>query len=120
MKARKQPKGGARKRPSPVPPPSAFEKAHTAWLAARLAINACSDTKEAEIARLLDAQRSAEWRLIRTNAPTLLEIRQRAAFVQTIFTDAAMIGRPTDNRDHAALAVLVAEIQRVLPQVVLP
>ena len=117
MTARKQAKGGARKRPSPAPARVTFERAHAAWLAARAVVWSFETAKhsEADMNAALDAMQEAQWLLIRTPAPTLCEIQQRAAFVQTLATDCAMSGRPTDNRDYAALAVLVTEIQQFTP-----
>jgi hypothetical protein len=59
-----------------------------------------------------DALIAAEWKLLQTLALTLLHIRMRAEAVQEMIVTADHNGRPTDNRHHLMLKVLVSEIQR--------
>jgi hypothetical protein len=112
MKARKS-KGGARKRPSPAKARSPFERAYSLWLAASATVDIVSGDKEMTAA--LDDLRRAEWQVIRTPAEQLCQIQKRAAFTQTLIGETLVSGNPLDNRDQAALAVLVAEIQRFAP-----
>jgi hypothetical protein len=63
----------------------------------------------------LDAIIAAEWKLLRTPARTLVEIKERARVVSEMFCVVDMNGRPTDNRHRLMLAALVSEIIRSSP-----
>jgi hypothetical protein len=60
--------------------------------------------------KALESRRNAEWKLVRTPADGIVDIRERALVVQDMFNRAAWIGDPTDNVHHAMLNVLVLEI----------
>jgi hypothetical protein len=69
-----------------------------------------TETNDEVIARLLDAQKAAAWKLIQTPAVKFEDIRQRARIVSDMFIDVANAGRYTDNRHILMLAALVTEI----------
>jgi hypothetical protein len=60
-----------------------------------------------------DAVKAAEWKLMRTPAQTLVEIKERARILSEMFCVQDMCGRPYDNRNRLMLAVLVSEIIRI-------
>jgi hypothetical protein len=103
-------------------PLSPFLVAMTELTQARAACAACearppydpadADEEEAIMTAACDALDAAEWKLLRTPAQSLLEIRFRAQVAQEMIVAADHAGRPTDNRHHLMVSVLVSEIQR--------
>jgi hypothetical protein len=58
----------------------------------------------------LKARADAEWKLLRTPAAGIVEMRWRALAVQEMFSRAVWEGEPTDNRHRLMLDALVSEI----------
>jgi hypothetical protein len=113
MSRAKATRNGTRKRPSPSSVAASFADAYALWVAACAgiaAINADVDATDTTINRANEQLIEAEWRLVRTPANTLADVRERASAVQVIFTCVDTYGEPTDNRHLAMLAALVADI----------
>ena len=100
--------------------PDAFETARAGWLRARAVLAECDadalnqlpdDEADKATNAALNALGAAEWRLLRTPAKTLDDIRERAEIVlDEMFAAADKVGAPTDNRHKLMLSALVSEI----------
>lgn len=99
---------------------SPFRIAYADWMRARAtvaALEVCEEVgfeaekeNERQTAAAFEVRADAEWKLMRTPAGSIVEIRYRALVVQEMFSDASWRGDPTDNRHHLMLAALVSEI----------
>jgi len=115
MSVRKKPKGGTRKRPSSNPddagPFSPLYAAYADWLQTRAElVRGDGSMTDKQMGNAIDNMARADWRMLQTPAQCFADIRVRAQTVQFMFSEAMAAGEPTDNRHHAALAVLINEI----------
>jgi hypothetical protein len=97
---------------------SPFRTALAEWKRAHADVSACEaamteengdevDKAECEALKALSA---AEWKLLRTPAGGIVDIRERAIVVQDLFNRARWMGAPTDNVHKYMLDALVYEI----------
>jgi len=61
---------------------------------------------------VLAALQAAEWKLLQTPSKSLCEIKRRGQVVLEMLADADFGGKPTDNRHHLMVGVLVSELLR--------
>ena len=109
---------GAQKHPSPSSVAASFADAYALWVAAcanMAAINAADEdaATEAAVDSACKQLTEAEWRLVRTPAETMMDVRGRANAVQATFARIETDGTPTDNRHLVMLATLVADINHL-------
>jgi hypothetical protein len=87
---------------------SPFAIAMAEWADAKAALarkTAIPSDEDDYAAAEADAIHAAEWKLLRTPAKKLVEIKERARVVSEMFCVVDMNGRPTDNRPaHAGCA----------------
>jgi hypothetical protein len=69
-----------------------------------------ADELDQKAEQALERQRAAEWKLVRTPADGINDIRERALVVQDMFGRAALMGPPSDNVHRSMLDTLIAEI----------
>jgi hypothetical protein len=95
---------------------SPFTIAMAEWANAKAALaskTAIPSDEDDYAAAECDAIGAAEWKLLRTPAQTLVEIKERARVLSEMFCVVDMNGTPTDNRHRLMLAALVSEIIRI-------
>ncbi len=97
-------------------PRPTFAAAHAEWLRARTTIAELNAHRgpdkrgDAPMSAALDAFAAAEWKLLRTPACSVADVRERARIVMEMFATADTDGEPTDNRHRLMLSTLVNEI----------
>jgi hypothetical protein len=89
-----------------------FQAAYADYLIAKADLAGAEKRKadEKEYLAHMEMVRDATWRLIRTPAQNLGDIRLRARVVSDLYHYAAEAGSSTDNSDRLMLAALVTEI----------
>jgi hypothetical protein len=95
--------------------PSRFFCAIAEWMRAKavcLDNDAQPDASGDQVAAGCDAVLAAEWKLIRTPALTIQEIRERGQVVQEMIRNAETIGLPMDGRHHLMMGALMTDLNR--------
>jgi hypothetical protein len=89
--------------------PSALSSAYSAWRAACNDADTNVEDDEA-VARLLTAKRDAAWQIVRAPVESKRDWPILALAVQEIFSEADLIGTPTDRIHRVMLSKLLGEI----------
>lgn len=93
---------------------SAFASAFASWSVASAAVDAfdagVTEGDDAVLTALMDKENEAAWAVIRANAVTTADMTERARFTLAMHVKARERGESADNREFAALLVLVSDV----------